>query len=288
MTKYHINGKGVAAPCRATKGNCPFGGEDSHYDSQEAAQEAADKQNETKFGLLAPTKTDNEQIYKGVTDKLNNNETLKNLHKIENYEVRKATAANEINKVVSEVIAKEYTPDINEAYAQFISKHKKDGPWEDLRRYADNKGYYAGIMSRNAEDHQREGAESSINKSADQAIKEHNEYLKNSPLSGPESRIRVLVEDKKMGKREAKKLLDGGINENAKENSRQLVASWEKANEAVLKSNVKWYSLDHGGNNSDRYTPEEREEYGRFTMYRMLNRGENVEEIKNMIEKRNK
>lgn len=143
-------------------------------------------------------------------------------------------------------------------------------------------------MSRNAEDHQREGAEKSINKSADQAIEEHGEYLKNSPLSGPESRIRVLVDDKKMGKREAKKLLDGGINENAKENARQLVSSWEKASEAVLKSNVKWYSLNQGGNNNDRFTPEEREEYGRFTMYRMLNRGENVGEIKNMIKQRNK
>lgn len=39
MTKYHINGKGVPTPCRATIGKCPFGDSDSHFDSKEKAQE---------------------------------------------------------------------------------------------------------------------------------------------------------------------------------------------------------------------------------------------------------
>lgn len=52
MSKFHINKDGVPAPCRAQKGNCPYGGEDSHYDSIEEAQIAANKINEQQHGLL--------------------------------------------------------------------------------------------------------------------------------------------------------------------------------------------------------------------------------------------
>lgn len=55
MTKFHINSKGVPAPCKAAKGNCPFGGSsgiDNHYDTIEEAQEVADKINEEKHGIL--------------------------------------------------------------------------------------------------------------------------------------------------------------------------------------------------------------------------------------------
>jgi len=52
MSKFHINSKGLAAPCRAKKGRCPFGGADSHYDSLEQAQAEIEKVNEGKFGLL--------------------------------------------------------------------------------------------------------------------------------------------------------------------------------------------------------------------------------------------
>lgn len=40
MAKYHVNAAGEAGPCRATKGGCPFGGEDEHYSSPEAARAA--------------------------------------------------------------------------------------------------------------------------------------------------------------------------------------------------------------------------------------------------------
>lgn len=53
---YHINSKGAPAVCRATKGNCPFGGEsgeDNHFDSLEEAQNEADKAHESEFGLLS-------------------------------------------------------------------------------------------------------------------------------------------------------------------------------------------------------------------------------------------
>lgn len=56
MGKFHINAQGVPAPCRATKGNCPFGGEsgnEDHYDSKEEAQVRADEINEQEYGLIA-------------------------------------------------------------------------------------------------------------------------------------------------------------------------------------------------------------------------------------------
>lgn len=52
MTKFHINKHGVPAPCRAKSGNCPLGGMDSHYDTQEEAQAAVDTMNEEKHGIL--------------------------------------------------------------------------------------------------------------------------------------------------------------------------------------------------------------------------------------------
>lgn len=52
MSKFHINKHGVPAPCKATKGNCPLGGEEQHFDSQEAAQEYADKINAEEHGVL--------------------------------------------------------------------------------------------------------------------------------------------------------------------------------------------------------------------------------------------
>lgn len=52
MAKFHINKHGVPAPCRATKGNCPLGGEGEHFDKIEDAQAYADKQNEKENSLL--------------------------------------------------------------------------------------------------------------------------------------------------------------------------------------------------------------------------------------------
>lgn len=52
MSKFHINSKGVPAPCHAKKGNCPFGGADSHYDNLEDAQKGADMRNEKNHGIL--------------------------------------------------------------------------------------------------------------------------------------------------------------------------------------------------------------------------------------------
>ena len=53
MAKFHINKHGVPAPCKAKPGNCPLGGDETHFGSREEAQEAIDKINEEKHGLLS-------------------------------------------------------------------------------------------------------------------------------------------------------------------------------------------------------------------------------------------
>lgn len=52
MSKWHINKKGVPAPCKAQNGKCPLGGENSHFDSEEEAQKAAHKMLEEEFGVI--------------------------------------------------------------------------------------------------------------------------------------------------------------------------------------------------------------------------------------------
>lgn len=57
MAKFHINKHGVPAPCKAKPGNCPLGGDETHFGSREEAQEAIDKINEEKHGLLSEMNT---------------------------------------------------------------------------------------------------------------------------------------------------------------------------------------------------------------------------------------
>jgi hypothetical protein len=53
MAKFHINGKGEAGKCTATQGGCPFGGDEKHYPTPEAAREAYEKSATTKKGLFS-------------------------------------------------------------------------------------------------------------------------------------------------------------------------------------------------------------------------------------------
>lgn len=52
MSKYHINRNGVPAPCKAQKGNCPFGGEEKHFPTREKAQEYADQKAAKEYGII--------------------------------------------------------------------------------------------------------------------------------------------------------------------------------------------------------------------------------------------
>lgn len=50
--RWHINKHGTPAPCKAKEGNCPLGGNESHFSTKEEAQSFSDKQMESEFGLL--------------------------------------------------------------------------------------------------------------------------------------------------------------------------------------------------------------------------------------------
>ena len=53
MAKYHINSKGNPAVCRATKGKCPFGGADQHFESRKEAFAEAERRHEQESGFSA-------------------------------------------------------------------------------------------------------------------------------------------------------------------------------------------------------------------------------------------
>lgn len=63
MTKYHINKKGLPSICRAKKGNCPFGGEDSHFPSKTAAQNHISELYKKQYGIISdnPKRLDSTQ-----------------------------------------------------------------------------------------------------------------------------------------------------------------------------------------------------------------------------------
>lgn len=71
MAKFHINKHGVPAPCRAKSGNCPLGGEETHFNTREEAQKSLDKKNKELFGLMPEEKSGysyrNEQLDKLAT-----------------------------------------------------------------------------------------------------------------------------------------------------------------------------------------------------------------------------
>lgn len=67
MTKFHINKKGVPAVCRAKKGNCPFGGENEHYNTKEEAEIAAQEKNSKENSLLPGIEESNQsEVYKNL------------------------------------------------------------------------------------------------------------------------------------------------------------------------------------------------------------------------------
>ena len=61
MSKFHINKHGVPAPCKAKQGNCPLGGENLHFSSEEEAQAFINNQMENEYGLLGGTPSDKEE-----------------------------------------------------------------------------------------------------------------------------------------------------------------------------------------------------------------------------------
>lgn len=56
MSKWHINKHGVPSPCQAKSGNCPLGGDESHYESESQASKAVNERFESEYGLLPNSK----------------------------------------------------------------------------------------------------------------------------------------------------------------------------------------------------------------------------------------
>lgn len=64
--KFHVNSKGEVRPCKATKDNCPFGGEDFHFDTAEQAQKYADLNNAIYAkNMKASFDSENKKFYCG-------------------------------------------------------------------------------------------------------------------------------------------------------------------------------------------------------------------------------
>ena len=246
MSKFHINKKGVPAPCKAIKGKCPLGDSDSHYESKEEAQKAADEQNKSEFGIIketAPNFNSNKDSndYSKITDKINNSEVLKNLHKISDETEREKVALKEVNGIIAENIKGKVNINMNEAYKDFNQITGNYAPWDYLKKHASNKNYSAKITSVLDDEKKIDKALENVYSKTD--IKAYEENFESSTLHNPKTRLNVLVSDKKLGKRQADKLINGELVQNVKENSSHMIKVWEDANEAVQKSNVDWSSL---------------------------------------------
>lgn len=85
MAKFHINKYGVPAPCKAQKGNCPYGGDEQHFNNMEDAQAFADKLNEDRYGLFKNVKsTKVYEIPEGTPQetRIDKNDFINNNHKL--------------------------------------------------------------------------------------------------------------------------------------------------------------------------------------------------------------
>jgi hypothetical protein len=131
MSKFHINKHGVPAPCKAKPGNCPLGGDETHFNSLEEAQVAINRINEEEHGIIPGMKTKPKE----EVDQMKN--------------IKSIGAASEHKKGWYEKFGKKLlgyytyihieTEDLGSFYLSFINDHigfkdlKTDGyPWEFL------------------------------------------------------------------------------------------------------------------------------------------------------------
>lgn len=146
MSKFHINKHGVPAPCKATKGNCPLGGSESHFDTKEQAQKYVDQENERNHGLLPGLHSDS-----NVKIDASSYETRK----------YKLKLADTLQYYVSEIDKKSYATYLNqykdiwkhpeESY-DFINKKKIDN--EKLKENLNKRGIEIENLDRLSE-HQK-------------------------------------------------------------------------------------------------------------------------------------
>lgn len=117
--KYHINNKGVPSVCRATSGNCPFGDNETHFNTYKDAQQYADKVNEEAHGLLATTKAS-----KKVSKVAKNKKDLEILERKKNYLKNESSNETYIERCRSCKKLDDYVPK-NKPSAHFLKHRKK-------------------------------------------------------------------------------------------------------------------------------------------------------------------
>lgn len=186
----------------------------------------------------------------------------------------------EVEKIMAEKMAAEFKPETNAAYDSYMGYYRQKKPLDHLRSYADNKGY-VGRTPEIDEKLYNEGV-SKLDKSAEENLKEYKEKLQNSSIYDPATRLNVMIENKKITKRDAKKLVEGGLLENIRSNAYNAVAAWERANEELKKSNIKWEHL----RTSDReLKPEDVEKERKkefFKIYGEVNKASTIEKIQEL------
>lgn len=192
MTKYHINSKGVPGPCSATKGNCPYGGADSHYDSPEAAQAAADKRLESEFGIIGVSQESGEFLGQ-------NGGPIFNSDELDSYTLNQYIA----NKFPREEFE-------NEVYL----KHYELNEREDGKLELSSMAFYSEVNFKSDEDpgwwgHDNEGER-------DPEVIEFNNEFKNKPVFESEEEAEEFV-DEYHAKLNEPPVPKEGFDENARE-----------------------------------------------------------------------
>ena len=112
MAKYHINNNGEAGLCRATKGSCPFGGSDEHFDSLEEAR-----------GQY-------EQKWAGAVAIFGNYVNAKG-----DYESSRSREVNRLLWPEKNFVAGGVTEDIGEDFRQFLREHHLEKSYDLMHNY---------------------------------------------------------------------------------------------------------------------------------------------------------
>lgn len=97
MARYHINKHGVLAVCKAELGNCPLGGNESHYANLEDAQEAATAKLESEHGLFKELKYNYNESLKKKYPNLDDYQ----LEKVQEYYDKELAIQKEITNLVN-------------------------------------------------------------------------------------------------------------------------------------------------------------------------------------------
>lgn len=149
--KFHINKNGVPAPCKATKGSCPLGGDESHFDNLEEAQNYADRQNEKVYGLL-PGSVPQEEIVnienerKLLQAKYNEEEKVWEAYAEEALKLEKENVETIPGKTVEEVAFERYSLSYNrlrKEIEELGAKYIETGDSSYMKELIDKKGVFS-------------------------------------------------------------------------------------------------------------------------------------------------